>query len=91
MSPRLEREYLADGSFIELAIEAIQSDAWRPHGYRYRLAWVQEGRCRILFDNHHGKMDHRHIDDKEEPYEFVDIDQLVMTFLDEIRRLGGAV
>ena len=35
--------HLSDGSFIEGSIEAITPDRWRPHGVRYRLAWIQEG------------------------------------------------
>jgi hypothetical protein len=80
ISPRLEREFLADGSFIELVVDVIKPDTWRRHGYRYRLAWIQKNQCRVLFDNHHGKTDHVHIDQQDRPYCFNGIDQLIFDF-----------
>ena len=91
MSPRLEREALSDGSFIDGSIELIQPDRWRPHGVHYRLAWVQHSVCRTLFDNHYGKEDHYHVDGVERKYHFVSVDQLSEDFLTEIRKLGGPV
>ena len=89
MSPRLERVPLADGSFIEGSIEVIRPDHWRPHGVRYRLAWIQNNECRALFDNHHGKTDHFHVDGKEHSYTFVSVAQLKQDFAAEVRKLGG--
>lgn len=89
MSPKLSRQYLTDGSFIERAVDAIEPDQWRPHGYRYRFAWIQKGICRVLFDNHHGKQDHCHIDGKEKLFRFTGIEQLLNQFYSEIRKLGG--
>lgn len=91
MSPRLEREYLSDGSYLDGSVESIQSDRWRPHGVRYRLAWIEKGRCRVLFDNHHGKTDHCHVDGKETAYEYSSVDKLYEDFRAEIRKLGGPV
>lgn len=89
MSPRLERLPLPDGSFIESSIDRIAPDRWRSHGVKYRLAWIQDGECRVLFDNHHGKGDHIHIDGKEYPYAFISVEQLSRDFETEVRKLGG--
>ena len=91
MSPRLNRIELLDGSFIDRSIEHITPDQWRPHGVRYRFAWVQGDQCRVLFDNHHGKGDHLHVDDVEKPYRFSTIEKLFDDFRSEIRKLGGKV
>ena len=91
MSPKLNREILSDGSFVDGSIEQIAPDQWRPHGVRYRLAWVQDGERRVLFDNHHGKGDHFHIDDAEYSYTFRSIDELARDFAEQIRKLGGQV
>lgn len=56
---------------------------------RYRLAWVQSGVCRVLFDNHHGKQDHQYVDGVESPYDFTTIHQLRLDFEREVRKLGG--
>jgi hypothetical protein len=82
---------LQDGSFIDWQIKPIRPDRWRPHGVRYRLAWIQDNECRVLFDNHHGKQDHMHIDGQEKNYEFKSVDKLWDDFLAEVRRLGGFV
>jgi hypothetical protein len=91
MTPKIIRQKFSDGSFIEVSVDRIEPDAWRPHGYRYRLTWVQNGECRVLFDNHHGKGDHFHIDDREFDYLFESINQLFIDFFNEIERLGGVI
>ena len=85
------RQVFSDGSFIEISLASIRPDKWRPHGVRYRFAWVQKGRCRVLFDNHHGKKDHLHIDGAEMPFEFESVAQLRKRFEEEIRKLGGTL
>ncbi len=82
---------LQDGSFIDWQITPIRPDKWRPHGVRYRLAWIHDGECRVLFDNHHGKVDHLHVDGKERTYRFTAIETLWDDFFIEIRKLGGFV
>lgn len=90
MSPKLARRDLPDGSFVEIAIDEIKPDRWRPHGVRYRFAW-EKGKCRVLFDNHHGKTDHCHIDDAEKSYKFESVERLYDDFAAEVRKLGGLI
>lgn len=85
MCPQIERVYFDDGSFIEGYIEVIHPDLCRPHGVRYRLAWVKDDQCIVLFDNHHGKSDHYHIGKLEFRYEFTSIDELIQDFLLKVR------
>ena len=82
---------LQDGSFIDWQIAPIRPDKWRPHGVKYRLAWIQHSECRVLVDNHHGKKDHFHIDGEERDYSFASIEKLWEDFFREIRKLGGFV
>ena len=91
MSPKLARRDLPDGSFVDISIDTIEPDRWRPHGVRYRFAWVEKGQCRVLFDNHHGKQDHCHVDGVEQEYRFVSVEQLYDDFAAEIRNLGGLI
>jgi hypothetical protein len=91
VSPKFPRHVLDEENFLEIAYYEIQPDEFRPHGWRYRIAWVQRGNCRVLFDNHHGKADHYHMDGEEIPYSFSGVDQLVSDFLALIRKLGGPV
>ena len=85
------RRDLPDGSIIDIAVDEIPPDRWRPHGVRYWFAWIEKGKRRILFDNHHGTQDHCHSDDAENPYQFVSIEKLYDDFTAEIRNLGGLI
>lgn len=52
-------------------------------------AGIQNDKCRVLMDNHYGKVDHVHIDGQEFPYLFRDEEQLMKDFFDLISGLGG--
>ncbi len=58
---------------------------------RYRLAFIRCGETSpaVLYDNHHPKGHHRHIEGGEEPYAFVDVDRLLADFTADVRRLLG--
>lgn len=87
----MARKRLTDGSFVDASIEIIKADRWRPHGVRYRVAWIQDGNCRVLFDNHHGKHDHFHIDSEEQDYRFISIERLFEDFEEQVSILGGRI
>ncbi len=89
MGSKSTRLTLPDGSFIESLVQSVKPDQWSPHGVRYRLAWIQKGKCRVLFDNHHGKTDHYHVDDVEKQYVFTTVEKLWVDFRKEIELLGG--
>lgn len=63
-------------------------DANRPHGFKYRLVYVRDGMRLVGYDNESGKGDHRHLKNKEEPYNFRGVRQLVRDFWQDIRRCG---
>jgi hypothetical protein len=85
------RQVLSDGTFIEWVVSSIKADKWRPHGKKYRLAWIQNRKCRVLFDNHSGKGDHFHLDGVEYEYKFTTLKKLREDFLTEIRKLKGKI
>jgi hypothetical protein len=90
MSPKLDREYRADGSYMDYSLEFVEADSWKPHGVRYRFSWIQNGRCRVLFDNHFGKPDHYHVDEEEFAYTFITVRQLYRDFIDQIKKLEAS-
>lgn len=83
------RVLLRDGSFVDWIVVKIKPDRWRPHGLKYRLAWIKDDVCRVLFDNHHGKHDHYHVNGIEKDYQFVTEEKLFDDFYSEIKKLGG--
>jgi hypothetical protein len=44
----------------------------------------------VLYDNHHPKSHHRHVEGIEEPYNFVNIDRLLADFQADVERITGA-
>lgn len=56
------------------------------HGFKYRLAYIVDGRRVIGFDNERGKGDHRHEDSLEEPYRFTGVEALLADFLTAVAR-----
>ena len=84
-----ERKQLEEGGFIDLILWRLPSGSTgRPHGYKYRLAYVRDGRCVLRYDNETGKGDHRHIGSREERYTFTTVDTLLKDFVRDVRALG---
>ena len=50
------------------------------HRFKYRLALVVNGECVLRYDNEAGKGDHKHVGEREVPYAFTDLDQLLRDF-----------
>jgi len=77
------------GNLYELVVLRIPATSRHPEGVRYRLAFILAGADRptVLYDNHHPKGHHRHIEGREEQYGFRDVDRLVQDFLKDIRNV----
>ncbi len=85
-----EKYVYADGAVREMVIWRLpEADTERPHGLKYRLYYGQSGKCLIRYDNERGKGDHRHEDDRETPYAFSSVEQLIRDFKTDIERLRG--
>jgi Family of unknown function (DUF6516) len=79
--------YLASGAIVEEMVWKLpQADEERPHGLKYSLVYIRDGRRVVGYDNERGKGDHRHYGSHEEPYNFVSIDQLIADFKADVER-----
>jgi len=89
----IRREKVIDerGNIVELAIWKVPPTGQNPAGIRYRLAFVRRGEevPTVLYDCHPPKGHHRHVQQVEEPYSFVDIEQLLADFTADVRRATG--
>jgi len=75
------KEIRDDGSVVEIVIwEITEPLAPSRHCYKYRLYFGASGEDRIRYDNERGKGDHRHVEDREEPYNFTTVEQLLADF-----------
>ncbi len=55
------------------------------HPYKYRLAYVVDGKRIVGYDNERGKGDHKHVGQREEPYRFVSPKQLMADFWNDVK------
>jgi len=80
----------ADGSITEMVLwQTDEPVAGSKHRFKYRLFYGYPDRPLVRYDNERGKGDHRHIEGREEPYDFIDERRLIEDFLADRRRLGG--
>jgi hypothetical protein len=75
------------GNTLEIKIWKISKPTKdKPHGYRYSLAYIVDGKRVVGYDNGERKGDHRHMGNKQEDYEFTSIDKLFNDFYEDVRR-----
>lgn len=87
-----EKEFLADGSIIEMRIWAVTNPVPPSrHRFKYTLFYGRPGERIVLFDNERGKGDHKHLGAVESPYNFNGPEALIEDFKTEVRaaRRGG--
>ena len=81
------RVVISQGSFVELLIwEVPKPVVASEHDYKYSLAFICDGECVLRYDNEAGKGDHKHIGNIEVNYEFINIDQLIADFFEDVKR-----
>ena len=82
-----ERLVLSQRAFVEIVIWSLPAPSrGSEHGFKYRLAYVANGRCVLRFDNEAGKGDHMHVEEIEVPYAFTDLQALQADFWRAVSR-----
>jgi hypothetical protein len=77
-----------DGAISELKLWHLpQAMPGATHRFKYSLYYGSPGRRAVAYDNERGKGDHRHKDDREEPYMFESLDRLLADFEADIAAL----
>ena len=75
---------------LDMVLWALPApDPDHPHGLKYRLYCGRSGKCLVRYDNETGNGDHRHYGDREEPYCFTSVEQLLTDFREDGTRLAG--
>jgi hypothetical protein len=81
------KRVLDDGSIVQIRIWRLPGrSAERPHGLKYSLFYGRAGQRIVGYDNEAGKGDHRHYGDRETPYRFVSLEQLIEDFWSDVTR-----
>jgi hypothetical protein len=82
-----ERLVLSQRAFVEIVVWRLPAPSrGSEHGFKYRLAYVANGRCVVRFDNEAGKGDHIHVEETEVPYAFTDLQALQADFWQAVSR-----
>ncbi|MBI4715327.1 MAG: hypothetical protein HY760_05235 [Nitrospirae bacterium] len=55
---------------MEIKMWQIPPSPDKPHGYKYSLVYIVKGERVIGYDNAEGRGDHRHTENRIEPYRF---------------------
>jgi len=76
-----------DGAILEMVIwRVLKPVRGSQHAYKYRLFYGRAGKRIVGYDNERPKGDHRHVDGKEEPYAFTNVEALVRDFLADVEQ-----
>lgn len=79
-----------DGAIVELKIWVVENPVpGSDHVLKYSLYYGEGGARVVNYDNERGKGDHRHYGDREEPYAFSSVDQLVADFEADVSKIRG--
>ena len=82
-----QRIVFSDNKFAELVLWRLaRSVTESAHSFKYRLAYIVNGKCVLRYDNEAGKGDHRHWGDRESGYEFTTPEKLLADFQQDIER-----
>lgn len=85
-----DKAVLPDGAIVEMVIWRVPEPVPpTTHGLKYRLYYGREGSRIVGYDNERGKGDHRHVEGREEAYQFVSAEKLVADFLADVHRIRG--
>lgn len=77
----------SESAFAELVLWRLPEPLdGSSHSFKYRLAYVAQGKCVLRYDNEAGKGDHRHFEGKEIAYQFTSPEQLIVDFQSDIER-----
>ncbi|MER0171627.1 MAG: hypothetical protein DU489_13700 [Nitrosomonas sp.] len=82
-----QRIVFSENQFAELVLWRLAQPVMESrYSFKYRLAYVVNGKCVLRYDNEAGKGDHRHWDNQEIKYEFTTPEQLLADFQQDIER-----
>ena len=82
----IRKRVYPNGDIVEIKAWIVGKSKDKPHGFKYSLVFIRDGKRVIGYDNAEGKGDHRHYKGREHRYAFRGIDELIRDFFEDIRR-----
>jgi hypothetical protein len=81
------KNILKNGDTVEMKIWQVPYSKDKPHGLKYSLVYTRKGERVVGYDNADKKGDHKHFREMEIPYNFKDMDRLILDFYSDIQGL----
>jgi hypothetical protein len=84
----LKRKFTDEqGDLFSLVVWAVPKTSLHRDGVRYRLAFIPRGfqTPAVLYDNHHPKGHHKHLNQVEQSYVYTSVDKLIADFEIDVR------
>jgi len=82
---RYEKFIVRRRYIIEITVHQVLQSPRYPDGLKWGLiCFDRKSKKRVLFDNHHPKGPHFHLNEQESAYTFVDLDKLVEDFKETV-------
>ncbi len=85
----LHTKEIKGDEIVEIKIWRVPKSKSNPHGAKYSIVYVKRGERLVGYDNAEGKGDHRHYRDKEGPYVFNSMHDLLRDFKRDLREVRG--
>jgi hypothetical protein len=86
-----ERRVLSETAFVEVVIWRLPTPMeGSSHALKYRLAPVSQGVCVLRYDNETGKGKHKHVEERQVPYHFTDLQTLQTGFWTDVETWSKA-
>ena len=82
-----DRIEFEDETVAEMRLWEVLASKDKPHGYKYSLVYIVKGKRAIGYDNAEGKGDHRHCCEREEPYKFKGVSNLIQDFFNDVAKI----
>lgn len=80
-----ERLDISETAFVQIVIWHVpQSVRGSNHPFKYSLALISNDICVLRYDNEAGKGDHKHVFNREIPYQFMGLQKLKQDFVADV-------
>lgn len=85
----LHTKEVKSDEIIEIKIWQVPKSKDKPHGVKYSLAYIKGDKRLLGYDNAEGKGDHKHFLNREEPYVFTSIWDMLDDFKRNLLKTRG--
>ena len=86
----LHTKEIRGNEIVEIKVWQVPRSKAFPHGVKYSIAYIRDGKRLLGYDNAEGKGHHRHYRGKEASYGFVDMWKAIAVFKKDLMGMRGS-